>query len=168
MTARNVTLALVITALTAGLVTFTSASFTADTATDATTFRAGKLEVRFTHTGALDAAALRPGMTREREVEVENVGTVPATITAEPALDRSAPLAQVLRLRPYVCAAPAACSPVGDTQTLAAADTVRLGRIAPGETRRFRLVMTFPAAGSDAEVLQGAALDFDLTWSAES
>jgi len=157
-------LALGLLAVALQSVAFSSAAYTAGSANPANVFVAGTLSHTNSAEGQvlLDASLLQPGESRSATVDITGAGTVTGVYTigrvslvdtpAAPAVSE----ALALRVEDVTGAAVTLYDGAASDFT-----TVAAGSIAPGETRTYRLTVTYPAASADP-ALQGASMALRL------
>jgi len=150
-------------------VVFSSASFTSNSTNPGNAFGSGTLVLLNSGDGELivGAAALYPGQSQEATLTLTNAGTVPGDVSVAGAdlsdVPASPALSAVLTLT-FEDVASGALLWSGPVDSLSAA---ALGTLAPGESREYRLTLTYPAVATDP-ALQGAQTSLTLRFSGVS
>jgi hypothetical protein len=149
---------------------FSDASFTAGSANPANVFTAGSLSHTNSRAGQVivDAADLRPGMSKQGTVTITGAGTLPGlyalnkgTVVDNPA---SPGLSRTLVL--FIQETGVATPLYNNTVDLMPA-SLTLGTIAPGAARTYLVRLTYPTAGADP-ALQGASMTLPLQFTGVS
>jgi hypothetical protein len=139
---------------------FSSAGYTAGSASPTNHFRAGTLAHTNSMAGqvALDASGLRPGQSKAGTFSITGGGDLSGAYTLSRASLVDTPAAPALSatLTLIIQDVTSGVTTIYDGRA-AAFGSRSLGLIAPGATRVFRLTLTYPAAAADP-ALQGATM----------
>jgi len=145
-------------------VAFSGASFTAGSANPADVFVAGSLSHVNSADGTflVDAAPLRPGQSVSGTFTVTGGGTLAGSYTLTPASLTDTPAAPGLSTALNLTVEDVTGAPVTLYDgTVAAFTSAALGTVAPGQSRSYRLTLSFPVAAADP-ALQGASTELVL------
>jgi spore coat-associated protein N len=168
--------------IAAALAVGSGANFNSTSANPSNVFSAGTISHSNSKSSAaiLTAANMIPGGTATGTVDIKNTGNAPGTFTLAHTVATDTPVSPGLSKKltltvtdngDPLCtvSCPAAVSVYSGTM-FAMPSTIALGSFAPGTTRRYTFVVTFPDGGTGGadNAYQGAATSVEYDWSSTS
>jgi len=156
---------LALISLTLGSVMFSGARFSSRSANSAS-LAAGSIQLSSTkpNQAIVSATGMKPGVSREGTISIGNEGDVDGALTLEASGLSGGALAAVLDLEVEDTTSGTTQKWSGKLDSLSSAG---LGKLAPGETRKYLFTLSWPSGSTDP-ALQGASTSLTFKWSGVS